>query len=851
MKLFLMLFTLLILLSACGHEEDVGGRLPMVVTQWDDDTDGDVLRWFLQSEYIEHNGYTPTLAEGIARIGDDFPVPRAIVAKMLSLAHTCQQTIESWARYPSISFTDVSPGSWYFKYVNAAYNLNQMSGGGETFRPTDMLTLNEAGLLMTALNPGGPGLLVTDENRSLPISYALWVDLFIHYIANLDEADAVTTTQIIPITHNAVTERIITNTGTFTTTGINMAVYLDREIKIMHRNGEILALLGQVTARPTLHNVMVQNADAFGLTVFIGGATRNYVFGDGVTPLPEDTLIADIQIYGNIVLAATPAEAVIRGTIEQVGTRSIVLREWGAVPIRPQFSVYSVTASGVTAGSAADLIVGSDMADFHMTGGAIGAAVITGRPAPVDIRVLIGTSNFAGLVHSSVSVTASGAFTVRGSVDSNPLYGDVGRAVSNTPPPGETRVSVTEKTLAAGDVFTVPSDLMGHSRLYIRPVNPGDRLEIIGLVRNHPTPLYRGTLEVARYGDGFVIVNELCLEEYLYAVVPSEMPSFFGPEAAKVQAITARTFAINQFYENRFRAFGAHVDDSVISQVYNNIPENDISREAVRATAGLVLSYNGEVVRANYFSTSAGVTANAGEVWASGSNFPAYTPPFLSSRLQFDPDDITDPALRSAVKDLSREENAALFFTTTDIPTFEREQTWFRWQVRMTVDELTTGINAALPARQQATPGLIHALDAAGVTTGRPAGNIGQLTALEVTRRGQGGNVMELLITGTAGQVRVQTEFNIRTLLAPHNSTITRANGGPVNGMSLMPSGFFSIQKETDTNGALVAVVFHGGGHGHGAGMSQNGAHVLLNLGYSYREVLMHYYPGVVVGRLQ
>ena len=824
MRLTAMFFILLaltpLLLTACGTDEDVGGRLPMVEVQWDDETDGDVLRWFIQGGYME-----APLAEAadVARIGDDFPVPRAMVAKMLSLAHTCRHTIESWAQYPSINFADVSPESWYFEYVNAAYVLGQMVGGGTNFRPTDMLTLGEAGLLMAALNPGGPGLLITDENRGMNISYALWVDLFVHYIADLDEAGAVATTHIIPVAHNATAGRTITNTGSFSSVGINMAVYLDREVKILYRGGEILALIGQVTTRPTLHGVFVQNADDFGLTVFVGGAVRNYAFGEGVGPLPEGTLVADITVYGSTILAATAPETVIRGTVEQVGQRSIVFREWGAVPVRPQFSVYSVL-NGAAARSAADLIVGANMADFYMTGGAIGAAVITSTPSPVDIRVLIGTSNFAGLVHSDVSVTATGAFTVRG---------------------GE-----TEKTLAAGEIFAVPADLMGNNRLYIQPVNPDGRLEVVGLVRNNPTPQYRGIFEIARAEGGFIIVNELPLEEYLYAVVPSEMPSFFGVEASKVQAITARTFAIHQFYENRFRAFGAHVDDSVISQVYNNIAENDVSREAVRATAGLVLEYNGEIVRANYFSTSGGVTANFGETWAAGGNFPVATPVYLASQLQFDPDDITCPDLRDAVMDLSREENAAVFFRSHDVPAFERHLPWFRWQVRLTADELSESINAGLPARQRATPGLIHSLDAAGANTGRPAGNIGRVTDLEITRRGQGGNVMEMLITGTGGQVRVQTEFNIRSLLAPRAAAITRIDGSHVNGLSLMPSGFFAMQKETDTSGALVAVVFYGGGHGHGVGMSQNGANVLLNMGYSYREVLMHFYPGVGVERV-
>jgi len=794
----------------------------MIVTQWDDDADGDILHWFTYEGQLEAPLPEAASLTGLARIGDDFPVPRAMAAKMLALAYADPHTIDAWARYPSIAFTDVCPQRWYFKYINAAYVTGQMRGGGETFRPSDMLTLYEAGLLMSSLNPSGPGLLVTEYNRDLPISYALWVDLFVHYLADTVADGLINTVQIVPLAHAA--DGVFANTGMLSVLGINMGIYFDQEIKVLVRGNEIMALLGLIDSKPILRNVFILEADSFGLTVYVGGATRNYVFADGVEPLPKGAVIADIQIYGTSILAATPADVVIRGTLEQVGARRIVLREWGTVPLRTQFAVYSII-NGMTAKYPADLIVGANMADFHMTGGAIGAAVITDMASPVYIRVLIGTSNFAGLVHGSVSITATGPFTVQGE--------DV------------------DKTLTQGEIFTVSgTDLADGSRFYIQPISPDHRLEIIGLVRNHSTPLYRGRMEIARADGGFTIVNELPLEEYLYAVVPSEMPSYYGVEAAKVQAVTARTFAIHQFYENRFRAFGAHVDDSIISQVYNNIPENDTSREAVRATAGMVLTHNGEIILANYFSTSSGVTANFGEVWAAGGTFPAFTPPYLTSQLQFNIDDINDRALQSAIRDLSNEENADLFFRTTDIPAFERELPWFRWQVRMTTEELSHSINASLASRQQATPAMIHALDNTGASAGRPISSIGQLISLDVTRRGQGGNVMEMTFSGTDGNVRVQTEFNIRSLLAPRAAFVTRHDGSQVSNLTLMPSGFFSIEKETDTAGNLIAVIFHGGGHGHGVGMSQNGANALLNLGYSYLDVLRHYYPGVEIQAL-
>ncbi|MCL2190260.1 MAG: SpoIID/LytB domain-containing protein [Defluviitaleaceae bacterium] len=416
-----------------------------------------------------------------------------------------------------------------------------------------------------------------------------------------------------------------------------------------------------------------------------------------------------------------------------------------------------------------------------------------------SIRVLINTSHFASRIHGSVTITATGAFVVRG---------------------GGVLEGATERHFDAGEFFSLQrvTDMAGYEYFCIQPITDCNQLVLVGLGRNwgnNGHPSYRGRLEIRVKNGGFLVVNELCFEEYLYAVVPSEMPSSFGLEASKIQAITARSFAYRQFYEMRFRAYGAHIDDSVMSQVYNNLPETEISIEAVRATRGLILAYNGEVILANYFSTSGGTTANSGEVWAGVGAFPAETPPFLRARAQFEPS--------FTVGDLRYEENAAAFFKNTDVPAFERDLPWFRWQVRMTAQELTTAINA------------------------RGVGNIGQIYDLQVIQRGQGGNIMELLIVGTSGSAPIFTEFEIRATLAPRNSRLTLNNGTTLNGWGMMPSAFFTMEKERDVFGALVAVTFYGGGHGHGVGMSQNGARALLDRGFTYREVLAHFYPGTEV----
>ena len=57
-----------------------------------------------------------------------------------------------------------------------------------------------------------------------------------------------------------------------------------------------------------------------------------------------------------------------------------------------------------------------------------------------------------------------------------------------------------------------------------------------------------------------ILVNELPLEEYLYAVVPSEMPASYELEALKAQAVCARSYAYNQTQGLSYPEYNAHVD---------------------------------------------------------------------------------------------------------------------------------------------------------------------------------------------------------------------------------------------------------------------------------------------------
>jgi stage II sporulation protein D len=122
---------------------------------------------------------------------------------------------------------------------------------------------------------------------------------------------------------------------------------------------------------------------------------------------------------------------------------------------------------------------------------------------------------------------------------------------------------------------------------------------------------YRGSIQVDVNAGKLRAINMVGLEQYLYGVVPSEMPYTWHPEALKAQAIAARSYALAT---RRTGAFDLYPDTR--SQVYLGIEhEKPSTNAAVNATAGQVVLYDGEVAKTYFFSSSGGRTASAEDVW--------------------------------------------------------------------------------------------------------------------------------------------------------------------------------------------------------------------------------------------
>lgn len=118
---------------------------------------------------------------------------------------------------------------------------------------------------------------------------------------------------------------------------------------------------------------------------------------------------------------------------------------------------------------------------------------------------------------------------------------------------------------------------------------------------------------LVRFATGAEWMN---LEEYLVGAVYGEMPAQFEEEALKAQAVAARTFALKAA-----RTGGKHGDtgvctDAACCQAYRT-PDGEAEpiRQAVLQTEGEVLTYQGEMIDAVYFSCSGGSTEDAVAVW--------------------------------------------------------------------------------------------------------------------------------------------------------------------------------------------------------------------------------------------
>ena len=144
-------------------------------------------------------------------------------------------------------------------------------------------------------------------------------------------------------------------------------------------------------------------------------------------------------------------------------------------------------------------------------------------------------------------------------------------------------------------------------RLVIQP-------ETSGFIQVNHTP-YRGCIAILKR-TGLTVVNHVLVEDYLYGVVPKEMPPSWNAEALRAQSVAARTFALKN--RKRHSAEGFDLCSTSHCQVYEGMSaETWTTIAAVDSTHGEVLFYKGAIMDALFHTDSGGMTESSEYVWGS------------------------------------------------------------------------------------------------------------------------------------------------------------------------------------------------------------------------------------------
>ncbi|MCM1245038.1 MAG: SpoIID/LytB domain-containing protein [Roseburia sp.] len=503
----------------------------------------------------------------------------------------------------------------------------------------------------------------------------------------------------------------------------------------------------------------------------------------------------------------------ISGRVLKVQVETMDIENYGSLPIDKKCSWFTVK-DGVSASTQDNLYIGQTDVEFAVAGGRICGVLFKGdvgeeeQEKEQNIRVILKTDGFSGYEHASVKVRGTKKVIVK-----------EGKEQTEYQP---------------GEEIGFSLDNMKENRVTISS-EEGGKIQITSMTRNGANPFYRGKIELVKAEQGLHIINDLPLEEYLYGVVPSEMPAEYGAEALKAQAVCARSYAVRHIRNNRLKQMGAHVDDSTSYQVYNNTSEDERCNRAVDETKGKKVYHDGKVASTYFFSTSCGVTTSAEDV-----TFSSKPISYLVGKLQekeFEDEEKKERA--RLVSDTFGNEDLFRKFLQEDRDILEKEEPWYRWSTTISAGDMEHNINSRLGARCQASGEKIQVRQPDGTYAAQEIESIGELKRVKIKKRKSGGVVYMAVIVGTEATVRVYSEYNIRMLLFNENAIVRKNDGKSVSGMNMLPSGFFVMDK----SGSSYEI--RGGGFGHGTGMSQTGANELAQAGKSCEEILKYYFDGV------
>ncbi|MGN0298726.1 MAG: SpoIID/LytB domain-containing protein [Lachnospiraceae bacterium] len=728
---------------------------------------------------------------------------RCVAFRALALAFTDRENCQNAPRF---YFLEEQQDSWYVPYMcwlyeNQIIDFEEISPTSEIAQGN--LLCGEVKKILTRLNLSDVAKQYLQSTDETVVSAQLWWMIYDEILESFNGIDAVKkiNLKIWGTPKNIAGAKqwcAYTDDGEYYFEGLTLDFYVDKELEVLVRNGAIIYVCGVVSDSVTYENVWISECQDTKVMILYDGIYRQFTSN---TALKEGSL-ADISVskgkLGKVILK----EEKIEGRLLAVGDEFVQVRGYGEIVLSKQAQFYDLSygEGQVTSVRKEDLVAGEGSLEFILVDGICCGILRQKEEAVQNIRVLICSDGWSSNYHSQVCLTSSGSFSV--TMD-------------------ETSFVYQAGTILIFDVNTkFPTDQV----ILVESLEDAG-IQLLSVNRNLGNPTYEGSIEISRREEGLLIVNELPLETYLTYVVPSEMPARYGLEAAKVQAVCARSYAWKQMHSNSCASFGAHVDDSTNYQVYNNILRQDVSTQGVLETAGEILMVGNEILTAYYFSTSCGSTTDL-RSW--GSSEAGYTKTTMLT-------------LNGEILDLANEEVFRSFIQNWDYPAWESSEVWYRWKCSIDWTELSQLLDSRLNQMFQTMPDMLFAEDETGNLRSLTEVNLGEVQDITVTKRLEGGAVDEIRICGSLQTIRVNHQTAIRTLLGDSSRLYeNRSSAGmSTSEGSLLPSPFFCLTREEGTNNLVI----WGGGNGHGIGMTQNGAYRMAEAGMTYQEILQKFYP--------
>lgn len=719
-------------------------------------------------------------------VGNNYPVSRALVAKMLALVNYDKENILRLRN--EIQFDDVKSENWYYKYINATYIKGDMSGTTENkFEPNKNLTISQMQYLIDKYDT--KKIKIDDNNRDKPISYAVWCSVFSDIMKGknigYDELIILGTKQN---SKNLQGGFVITDKGLYSYEGFNIDVYKNKKVKVIHKQDEIIAVTEVLDLKPTLKRAIIKKIGNNYIDIFIGGASVNLTYKD--IDIKGAYGLCDIQIEENNILDIQYYQNIIKGKINAITNNNIRINNTNYL-LEKDFKVYSFINKNLTLKTMNNLIIGEDIATFFTKNNEnkIYGAIIDEDIIYDTVRVL--TQENKNILNITSSSQDGFNITVKGK-----------------------QSNLKNLSIKKDDDFNIGENEI----IIIKPLKNNDYIIV-------NDKYYINKLEIYKQKDKYFVIDELSIEDYIYSKLNANTYGYDEIEMLKVLSVIYRTEVINNIIQNNLYKLGVNIQSDIN---FKNISKD--VKEAVNSTKGIYLTYENEVIKPTYFEYSSGITSNNLDIWINS----------LQKEYLTGVSDYTD----EIHKQLNEEMNANIFFKTKDIEALEKDSKYFRWTTTLGKDELAN-LSKQIICESQKTENINYIIILKNdKQIYKDIKDIGNIKDINVLKRGVSGNIIEIEFIFDNYNILVKSDTLIRKIFKI--DFLIDNNNEKVDFIKNVPSSSFVFDKIYGVDEKLEKIVLYGGGYGHNVGLSLYGAYKRAIAGEKYKDIISHYYKNIV-----